>query len=217
VLPQQDSQALRASEKRITPTFNNPRRNSNSMPPNRKTNVTLEDIPTFDVLQLKLAAVAGDQATSKTTTKQTEPDVSYWEWPTHEDPLVERILQDETIRANLSVSHIEENLVKEARRLAAEAKEESNVENDEFWNMTLSSTEEKPLEAEKSEETVPASCIQWPSVVVESKEQMIQLILEEERARNLTSVGFYEQGLAGHSCGLANATLNADNDLYWGC
>ena len=181
------------------------------MPPNRKTNVVLEDIPTFDVAHLKLAQTHAPAA-----------DENYWVWPTNNDSLIGRIQKEEEIRLSLAADHVEQNLVKQSQQLQKgkyDSNERTNASSDDYWNMPGEDGDELLKESCKEVKVdsavASASYWNWPSVVVQSNERMIQRVLEEERARRLTSVEFYEKGLQRDVDAAAPGLLDPANDSYW--
>mmetsp|Transcript_2332 Transcript_2332/g.3180 ORF Transcript_2332/g.3180 Transcript_2332/m.3180 type:complete len:205 (+) Transcript_2332:60-674(+) len=202
------------------------------MPPNRKSNVDLVvDLPTINVSELKLSLPSA--APVKAPQKQQQQDAaSYWDWPDESDALIDQIQKDEQIRQLFSAGHIEENLVNESKMRSNKSSsgEETKGEFDDYWNSPAPDHDEEEEAAiepqqpvshpisKQNESRVSASYWNYPSVSAEQKEAMIQLVLEEHRARGLTSVEFYETTLvqnlpAAHE--QVVQALNAASDSYW--
>mmetsp|Transcript_23339 Transcript_23339/g.48487 ORF Transcript_23339/g.48487 Transcript_23339/m.48487 type:complete len:211 (-) Transcript_23339:116-748(-) len=210
------------------------------MPPNRKSNVLLEDIPEIDVNQLKLAVVP---STSTTAVAAPKAPASYWDWDTPtNDALVQQIQEEENIRQLLSVSHLEDNLLQESQRLHEKSSlvpqqrqhqkplpEDEEITSDDYWEspspdraMTMAIPKPAaPVAAAKNnnqEARASASYWNWPTS--QEKERLIQIVLEEERARRLTSGSFYETKLlqdAQQQEQESTPALKAAHDSYWVC
>ena len=113
------------------------------MPPNRKTDIALQDFASLDVahLQQTLKPITTAAAPQRQATKpQQQQDASYWDWPVDEE------IQELQC---LETAHVEHNLVKEARRLSQKSGTDtivrssiiSSADSDAYWNMPA----EKPL------------------------------------------------------------------------
>eukprot|EP00523_Entomoneis_sp_CCMP467_P011388 CAMPEP_0168720274 /NCGR_PEP_ID=MMETSP0724-20121128/1474_1 /TAXON_ID=265536 /ORGANISM="Amphiprora sp., Strain CCMP467" /LENGTH=225 /DNA_ID=CAMNT_0008766863 /DNA_START=403 /DNA_END=1077 /DNA_ORIENTATION=- len=225
------------------------------MPPNRKNDLLLlDDYPLVDASQLKLPETREQPATATAVTSPPQSaDVqqqdSYWDWDTdHKDEVIQQIQHEEKIRQLFSVSHLEENLVKESQRLQALEQEEDHAQSsakessDDYWNMPTSVTDVSIINdaitttsttnvnndtrvspdtttstTEAQTSRASASYWNWPSVTSQEKERMIQLVLEEERARRLTSGRVYESHLVADAAQMQETSpaLKAAHDSYW--
>ena len=200
------------------------------MPPNRKSELSARDIPTFNVDQLiiKQHHVVATATSSSVNSNNNSDD--YWSWPA--DAGVQALQQADKIADLFSAAHIEQNLVHAAalqQQQQQACKQETvynnNTKNDEYWNEPARQPKEsevpaalyrhlKNQQAAKSTTTEPRSYWDWPASDT-TQEAGLQRVLEGQRARHLTSAATYEAQLQQQQAQSQAAKLVAAHDAYW--
>ena len=181
------------------------------MAPNRKSNVTLlVDPTTIDVTALKIHPQEEHQNADE------NPRAHHVEYTADSQRMIELIAEEERIRRLFSSNHIEANLVQEAQRLNAQhdstavqqpteaASQETAMDADAYWDMPTN-VQEVAVEAQLSAMDKQFSSIVSDSETTEHEEdaanldalpafargktmeEIIQYILAEDRARQMTS------------------------------
>ena len=177
------------------------------MPPNQKSELSTNDVPTLNAAQIKQLVVAQTQGNYNGA-------ASYWEWPADS-----QVIQLQSIYNLLSVTHIEENL----RRTAATADSAAAVEQQKevkdtdesslYWDMPSVEPTTKEIPAvllkfihlsqrqPKSRSTSslePFSYWDFPAHNLQEA-RATDLLLERHRARHLTSTATLEANLLRQS------------------
>jgi hypothetical protein len=218
------------------------------MPPNRKGSPDLaEGIASLNVASFVTTAKyqpltqpqenvqAVQEIPGKTITAPVE--ASYWEWPTDlvspKEVIVERIIEAERVRQLFSVDRIESNLIAAAASVSLKADTVSvsvSPEADNYWY----TPEEEHVEEEVA--PVTSQCVDngsepatgvatseppqnyWDFPAFKVKERVTLAIMEEERIRQMLTVGHMQELLMEQSSQTPNAELaplEAANDAYW--
>lgn len=192
------------------------------MPPNRKA--------AHDLITDVLPNVSTSLLAAKTV-PVAEPrlTVSYWDWPV--DDAIARIQYGESIRELLSSSHIEANVVEEAKRLA-EKKVETMVrehvtgEDEDYWQMSSEAIENNGPLHETRVETATKYAVAMSEVAkheywewtTDHKDALMRQILAEERAHELVGCNHIQANLVRDAVcykELGKVPSLSANDAYW--
>ena len=186
------------------------------MPPNRKADISAEDLPTLNVTQLKLTT------TTTPTPKPTE-STNYWDWPADQE--VQALQDAAKARQLVSGARIQANLLQQAALLSS-TKSTTEAAADPYWDMASPAPtpqeipaalyhhlHRKPAPAAFPE---PQSYWDWPAAQVEHDEACLQRVLDAQRARHLTSGAHIEAQLRADAAQPDAAPVVASHDGgYW--
>lgn len=197
------------------------------MPPNRKTELSAEDLPTLSVQQ-HLKRLASRNTVAPTAVEAHDSTASYWEWPA--DAQIQGL---QKIHDLLSAEHLEQNLIQDAV-----GREHSNTgcespkptagcdENDSYWYMPSAEPTAKEVPAavlkylhlqqqqQQTKEAIhrPRSYWDYPAADV-YQAACTDRVLEGQRARKLTSTARIEANLL--TSATTSTSISTAPDAYW--
>ena len=190
------------------------------MPPNRKTEMSVNDLPTWNV-----ASSSKTLAQEPAAAPNNNNHASYWDWPA--DDCVAEL---EKIANLLSAAHIQENLLRAAATQQEEKQPPAAVSNDSddassYWDMPA--TEPKPSEVPAAvwkymhlpkqhphgSPAAPRSYWDFPADTHDAA--AADRVLERQRARQLTSTATIQAHLVQSQETASSSPLPPAHDAYW--
>jgi hypothetical protein len=188
------------------------------MPPNRKgTFDAVDNLATLQVSQFVDQAKYQPLTTPALTQSKTAPAVVVEEvqqlqlQPDAKQATIDRILLEEKLREQFSADHmIHANQRQEEEKTEVHRE---TTDSDDYWAMTTPNDLSDEVRAKHTD----SSYWDWQSKTKEeTKDDMIQAILEEERIRQLFSVDHMVEKIQEEAAGLQKKKiLLSQNDDYW--
>ena len=193
------------------------------MPPNRKTELSTEDLPTLDagtttqrLLKHNLVVPVPTESDNHGHAEQW-----YWDWPV--DSTVTALQEAEKARHLTSAYHVQQNLVEAAALVRAtqptqqQQQQQQPHDSDEYWDMPSTapqpnqvppalfrhlqtqSTANNNNNNNNNKQVTPSSYWDWPTTTDvhhhHHQEAAWQRVWDGQRARRLTSAHAYQQHL----------------------
>lgn len=145
-----------------------------------------------------------------------------------QEQLIADILKDEENREMFTIDHLESNLIQEAK---------GKMEMEDYWDMPAPTQEEAMMAAQEEDELIKEEeksdnaakvngdlyCLWHIKHEEQTRQELIESIVEEERRRQMFSVNSIEVALVADAerrgydacSGEHDATIHPETDSYW--
>ena len=187
------------------------------MPPNRKTELSTEDLPTLDAGTTTQRLLKHNLVVVPVPTEGDNHGPAeqwYWDWPV--DSTVTALQEAEKARHLTSANHVQQNLVEAAALVRAtqptqqQQQQQQPHDSDEYWDMPSTAPQPNQVPAalyrhlqsqstanNNNKQVTPSSYWDWPTTTDAHyhQEAAVQRVLDGRRARRLTSASTYQQHL----------------------